>query len=222
MLFPWGIEILLRGVIPLQWEKQTLATGNYAFALGTHTVASGPNSTALGNYVSVNAADTGAFMIGDYSNVTNTLSPGRNSILMRFSGGYKFYSNAALSIGVQLGAGGNSWVVISDKRKKENLVPVDGEDFLQKINSFSLTSWNYKGQDPKSFRHYGPMAQDFYAAFGKDQFGEIGNDTTIASADFDGVNLVAIQALIKRTEQLKTNNDKSALLTRHNKTRSTS
>ena len=47
------------------------------------------------------------------------------------------------------------------------------------------------------------MAQDFYAAFGFDGIGTIGNDTTIASADFDGINFIAIQALEKRTTQLK-------------------
>lgn len=62
-----------------------------------------------------------------------------------------------------------------------------------------LVSWNYKRQDPAQYRHYGPMAQDFYAAFGKDKYGNIGNDTTINSADFDGVNMIAIQALEKRT-----------------------
>ena len=37
---------------------------------------------------------------------------------------------------------------------------------LIKIRGLSLTSWNYLGQDSKQFRHYGPMAQDFFAAFG--------------------------------------------------------
>jgi hypothetical protein len=67
----------------------------------------------------------------------------------------------------------------------------------------NLTSWNYKQQNPQIFRHYGPMAQDFYAAFGKDRYGAIGNDTTINSADFDGVNLIAIQALEKRTQKIR-------------------
>ena len=47
------------------------------------------------------------------------------------------------------------------------------------------------------------MAQEFYAAFGQDEYGSIGNDTTINQADFDGINLIAIQALEKRTTQLK-------------------
>ena len=51
------------------------------------------------------------------------------------------------------------------------------------------------------------MAQDFYAAFGKDKYGTIGNDTTINSADFAGVSFIAIQALEKRTELLQKENE---------------
>ena len=50
------------------------------------------------------------------------------------------------------------------------------------------------------------MAQDFYAAFGNDGVGTIGNDTTLSSSDFDGINLIAIQALEKRTTKLQNEN----------------
>ena len=56
------------------------------------------------------------------------------------------------------------------------------------------------------FRHNGPMAQDFYAAFGNDDLGKIGCDTLINQQDFLGVNLIAIQALEKRTEDIKDEN----------------
>ena len=62
----------------------------------------------------------------------------------------------------------------SDKTKKENFQPVDGEAVLGKIRGFELSSWNFIGHDPKEFRHYGPMAQDFFAAFGQDGVGQIG------------------------------------------------
>jgi hypothetical protein len=51
------------------------------------------------------------------------------------------------------------------------------------------------------------MAQDFYAHFGKDEFGSVGCDTLIASADFDGVNFAAIKALEERTRELQKEND---------------
>jgi hypothetical protein len=90
---------------------------------------------------------------------------------------------------------------------KENFIPVDGESILRKIAVMPLTTWNYKGQDVKTLRHYGPMAQDFYKAFGQDELGKIGCDTLINQQDFLGVSLVAIQALEKRTTQLQEEND---------------
>lgn len=51
------------------------------------------------------------------------------------------------------------------------------------------------------------MAQDFYAAFGKDSYGTIGCDTLINQADFDGINFTAIQALVKRTNELRVKSD---------------
>ena len=91
----------------------------------------------------------------------------------------------------------------SDKNKKENFRPVDGEAVLEKIRGFELTSWNFIGHDPKEFRHYGPMAQDFFAAFGHDEVGKIGTETTINSGDMAGILMIAVQALEKRTAELK-------------------
>jgi len=176
------------------------ALGDYSTAMGYNTSATGNYSTAIGSDVTISGA--GSFITGDNS-PTAFSQTGDNSFYARFANGYNLYTNSASTIGVTLAASGNSWSSISDSTKKENFKAVDGEEFLNKISKFNLTSWNYKGQDATKFRHYGPMAQDFYAAFGHDGIGTIGNDTTLASADFDGVNLIAIQALEKRTSQLK-------------------
>ena len=48
------------------------------------------------------------------------------------------------------------------------------------------------------------MAQSFYGAFGDDGIGTIGNETMICSSDIDGINMIAIQALEKRTQEVKT------------------
>jgi len=47
----------------------------------------------------------------------------------------------------------------SNKTKKENFQPVDGEEVLGKIRGLELSSWNFIGHDPKKFRHYGPGAR---------------------------------------------------------------
>jgi hypothetical protein len=100
----------------------------------------------------------------------------------------------------------------SDKTKKENFQPVDGEAVLEKIRGFELSSWNFIGHDPKKFRHYGPMAQDFFAAFGQDGVGQIGTETTINSGDLAGILMIAVQALEKRTGELREKEGRIAVL----------
>src|SRR6476620_570376 len=100
----------------------------------------------------------------------------------------------------------------SDKTQKENFQPVDGEEVLGKIRGFELTSWNFISHDPKQFRHYGPMAQDFFAAFGHDGVGQIGSETTINAGDMAGILMIAVQALEKRTAELKQKEAQIAVL----------
>jgi hypothetical protein len=212
--FASGYECLASGIGSVALGARSTAGGDWSFASGSYAKAngrasfahgsgahaSGDYTVALGSGVWTNDKK-GSFIFGDHGggSLTNDVD---NQMVMRFSGGYKFFSNGVASLGVSLAPGANSWAIMSDINKKENFIPVNGEDFLQKIASLNLTSWNYKGQDPKTFRHYGPMAQDFFRAFGKDSLGTIGTDTTINQADFDGVNLIAIQALVKRTDTL--------------------
>jgi len=91
----------------------------------------------------------------------------------------------------------------SDRNEKENFRAVEAEAVLTKLRGLSVTSWNYKGQDAKQFRHYGPVAQDFFAAFGRDAVGTIGTPTTITSGDLDGILMIAAQALEKRMVEQK-------------------
>ena len=47
------------------------------------------------------------------------------------------------------------------------------------------------------------MAQDIFYYFGKDKLGTIGNDTTLSTADMDGIMMICLQALEKRTVELR-------------------
>ncbi|NOX19259.1 MAG: hypothetical protein GXO87_13380, partial [Chlorobi bacterium] len=159
--------------------KGTTASGSTCIAMGQGTTASGIHSTAIGNYVSTNGKN-GALAIGDFSTYDIMDAYADNMMIARFAGGYTFYSNNGLSAGVTVAPGGNSWGSASDSTKKENVLLADGEYFLNSIAKLRLGSWNYKGQDPKDFRHYGPMAQEIFQYFGKDKYGTIGCDTLLA------------------------------------------
>ena len=190
--------------------QSTAASGDYSTAMGFQTTASGNYSTAMGYGVSTNNQQ-GAFMIGDSDPSTEgqTTVGVPDQFVARFSNGYYLLTSGnTIRFGVYIGHNGNSWVTICDKNRKENFEPLNGEDVLQKLSAINFTSWNYKMQDPKSYRHYGIMAQDFNTAFGKDKYGVIGNDTTVNPIDMIGIDMAAIQALVKRTNELKNENDK--------------
>jgi len=151
-------------------------------ALDTNTT--GSNNTAVGNGADVSTnALTNATAIGNGAlvNASNKVRVGNASVTV-IEGQVAFTAS-------------------SDATKKENFRAVDGEETLKKIRGFNLTSWNFIGHDPKEFRHYGPMAQDFFAAFGNDEIGTIGTPTTINSGDLAGILMIAVQALEKRTAE---------------------
>jgi hypothetical protein len=56
------------------------------------------------------------------------------------------------------------------------------------------------------------MAQDFFAAFGHDAVGQIGTETTINSGDLAGILMIAVQALEKRTAELRQKQAQIAVL----------
>ena len=101
---------------------------------------------------------------------------------------------------------GPPYSTVSDKTKKENFKAVDAQEVLRKIRGLTVTSWNYIGQEPQQFRHYGPVAQDFFAAFGDDGVGTIGSPTTITSTDINGVLMLAVQALGQENDAFKAEN----------------
>ena len=180
-----GVQNTASGVQAL-WQNTTgfVKTAVGADALFSNTT--GNNNTAIGFGADVstgsltNATAIGAGAVVDAS---NKVQLGNTSVTV-------IHGQVAFTSG-------------SDKTKKENFRPVDGEEVLKKIRGFELTSWNFIGHDPKEFRHYGPMAQDFFAAFGHDSVGQIGTDTTINSRDIAGILMIAVQALEKRTAELK-------------------
>ncbi|MFH0981031.1 MAG: tail fiber domain-containing protein [Planctomycetota bacterium] len=181
----------------------TEAGGNYSFAAGYKAHV---RSTALGDP----ATDNGTFAWAD-STYADFISDGANRFLVRASGGTKIYSNSTATVGVQLFAGGNSWSPISDRNVKENVTPIDAREVLDRLAAIPIAEWNLISQDP-AIRHIGPMAQDFYAAFG---VGEV--ETHISSSDADGVALAAIQGLHElvserdcRIEELAQQNDQLA------------
>jgi hypothetical protein len=178
----------------------TIASGYFSTASGMATTASGYYSSAMGAFASTSDAGNvprdGTFVWGDSSTSTMVRPTADDQFVARAAGGVTFYSNSAMTTGVTLAAGGGSWASVSDRERKRDFAPVDGDDILVRLAALPVTSWSYRDDD-SGRRYIGPVAQDFHALFA------LGDDTTIATLDVDGVTLAAVQALESRTADLR-------------------
>lgn len=90
--------------------------------------------------------------------------------------------------------------VTSDRNAKENFGPIDRKTVLERLAGLPISTWNFIENDNKT-KHMGPMAQDFYAAFGVGA-----DDKHISTVDADGVAFAAIQELNLRNQALTSEN----------------
>jgi hypothetical protein len=148
------------------------AFGDYSFAAGRHAVAD----------------NQGCFVWGDSTDAEIRCSA-NNLWLARASGGVAFYTNAGMSSGVVVPPGGGSWANLSDRNAKKDVVRIEPRAVLDALEKIPVATWRYK-TETSGAKHMGPMAQDFYAAFG---LGD--SDKTITSVDADGVALAAVQGV---------------------------
>lgn len=77
----------------------------------------------------------------------------------------------------------------SSRALKDNFTDVDVQSILDVVAELPITRWNFKA-DGETVSHVGPVAEDFYQAFGLGR-----DDKHIATVDSDGIALAAIQAL---------------------------
>jgi hypothetical protein len=77
----------------------------------------------------------------------------------------------------------------SDVNAKENFAAIDPQQILALASELPLLTWSYK-EDETYSRHLGPMAQDFYAAFGLGA-----SENGIAPRNLAAVTLAALQGL---------------------------
>jgi hypothetical protein len=178
---------------------ENTAGGNFA------TIPGGYGNSAAGIYsfaagVHASAVQNGTFVWSDGSNGNaNLASTAAYQFLARAAGGFTLWSNAAATVGATLAPGSGTWASASDRNLKTDVAQLDDAAVLAKVAELPISRWSYKSE--RGIRHVGPMAQDFYAAFG---VGE--DDKHITTIDEDGVALAAIKALHTRVRSLDMEN----------------
>jgi hypothetical protein len=206
-----GYNTTALGLSSFAMGYQSRALGSYSAALGRDNNADGTGAVAIGYFSTADAdysyaigqrastnGHAGAIVLSDGSTTDSTQASANNQFTVRAAGGTRLFSNATMTTGVTLNAGGSSWVVISDRNRKQDFGAVDGEQVLDRIRGLPVSTWRYRDEvtvDP-SITHMGPMAQDWNAAF---HF--TADDKTINMSDLDGVNLAGVQALEARTRE---------------------
>lgn len=172
----------------------TVGGGYFNIASGATSLAAGQQAQALGD---------GTFVWNDdnitgspFASNTKLVSTGgtfnvnaNNSFHVRATGGARFVTSATNDTGVFLAPGAGTWTGVSHSSLKEHFVPVDARGVLERLAAIPVETWNLRSEDP-SVRHMGPMAQEFWAAFGLG-YGE----AWINQGDADGVAFAAIQGL---------------------------
>ena len=185
----------------------TVGGGVYNTASGIYaTVPGGSNNRAEGGFsfaAGYRAVATtnayGSFVWSDYHDF-DTTSNAPNQFLVRATGGFWFGtaidpSTGAWTAGASLAGGSSQWSQLSDRNLKMAFQPVNAQEIADNLAEMPIQTWSYIAQS-EDIRHMGPMAQDFYAAFG---LGE--DDTHISTLDADGVALAAVQGLYQLVQE---------------------
>jgi hypothetical protein len=164
---------------------------------GDKNTASGAYSFAAGYRANTYSNAYGSFVWSDF-NEFDTWSWNPNEFVARATGGFWLATgidgSGNFTSGARLPSGSNQWGVLSDRVSKTAFRDVDVKAIAAKVASLPIQSWQYKSQSA-DIRHLGPVAQDFYAAFG------LGEDKRyIGTLDADGVSLAAIQGLYRMSQ----------------------
>lgn len=124
------------------------------------------NMLIKGSKISVtNPPQNGATVLADHITTGPALAALPATFSSRHTGGYQFWTNDLLTIGVSMAGGANAWASVCDANVKENIVPVDTAAILQKALAVPVNTYNYIGCVEEQVC-IGPTAQAYHAQFG--------------------------------------------------------
>jgi hypothetical protein len=180
----------------------------YNYSLELQPLVIGPRGVGVGTYL-----PTADFEISDYDYAAMRLYSYAGATRFAFSatplgvftvnqigtGGQEFTVSERLdaygpTVDVQGSVRGTQFIASSSRELKTDFATLDGKKVLSKLSEVPVMSWRYKNEED-SVRHFGPVAEDFRAAF------QLGDGQTISNVDADGVTMAAIQGLHQLLEE---------------------
>jgi len=181
-----------------QGESATVPGGRFNHAVGVASLAAGHGAIARGHNSFVWGDLAGGYdgrfdpaQLGSFGATPGNPSLLNNTFIVRAVGGVQFVTglNAGGGIGSTcwINPGGSGWNCSSDRALKHAIEAVSPRNVLARLLQVPVSTWAFLGSER---RQIGPMAQDFYRAFG---LGD--SDRAINSVDAQGVAFAAIQGL---------------------------
>jgi hypothetical protein len=178
------------------------ASGSYSFAVGKNATADQDDCFVFANWSTQPGSN---YSCQGYKNIAKFgLDHGFSvdyGAAQADGGGTRYVYigdlNAGNTIAVWNGAvltDGGAWTNNSDRALKADFTAVDAQAVLAKVAQLPIEEWSYRAEDGQ--RHLGPVAQDFYAAFGLGA-----DDKHITTVDEGGVALAAIKGLNAKVEE---------------------
>ena len=121
----------------------------------------------------------------------------------RMSGGFRFFTNNALTAGVTLAPAASAWVAVSDSATKTGFHNVNLDVIATKFRDLGVRSYLIKG-DPTKTRHIGVMADKFNELFGDVITPKkVGDYNGLSHQDVDGVLMAMVHYLLGRVDALE-------------------
>ena len=171
----------------------TIAGGRFNTATGSFSAVPGGFYNLAQDYASFAAGNrakalhANSFVWGG-SDAVDTATNGAGQFVVYAPGGVLLFAGAIGAGGCSMYNGTSGWSCASDRGLKTNIRAIDPVSILQRLVAMPVTSWSMKSRP--DLMQIGPMAQDFFAAFG---LGD--TDKMINTTNAQGVALAAIQGL---------------------------
>jgi hypothetical protein len=138
-------------------------SGDFNTFVSTRTTTMDDHTRCFVKATNADIQHSGTVVLSDDDNSGATLTTlAANSFLTRFVGGVRFYTNSALTTYADLAAGSGTWVAVSDRNVKENIIEVNYDDILGRVRKLPIYEYNFIG-NPKEMKCIGAMAQDWHS-----------------------------------------------------------
>lgn len=189
----------------------SIVSAGASLAGGTVINVEAPYSIGIGRNVHVNAAHSGSF-VWQCNDAATFNSAATNEFAAKANGGVRFRTNSAGTTGMDMAAGGSSWVAVSSAAMKDNFEIVNTESLLDKFRRLEIFTFNYKDGITGVFsdKNIGTTAEQWnetFAEFITPKFVKNAGQSIagISQMDAIGILLGVVKELSNEIEKLKKN-----------------